>query len=114
MSRHEYSPHVRNALSQLGWHGRLNAATSEDDVVAITRDYVALWSPEELVELPADLRPSKIVDAGDVNDYALALVQAQMGQSLEAESSIHKMGDFFTSASLRLTQLLRSKEVASN
>jgi hypothetical protein len=114
MSRHEYSPELQCALSQLGWHGRLNEAVSEEDVVAIARDYMALWSPEELGELPADLRPGKLVDGDDVNGFALALVQAQMARGTRYEAHVHKMGAFFSNASLRIAQILaRMSEVSS-
>jgi len=52
MSRHEYSPQIRSAMNQLSWHGRLNDAVSQEDVVAVARDYVALWAPEELGQMP--------------------------------------------------------------
>ena len=113
MSQHEYSTHVPSALTFPGWHGRLNEAMTPDDVVTIARDYVALWSPQELGQLPVDLRPGKIVDAEDVGSFALALVQAQMGRGTPAEMLVHKLGAFFSSASLRLSQILaRSSEVA--
>jgi hypothetical protein len=114
MSRHEYSPQIRSAMNQLSWHGRLNDAVTEEDVVAIARDYVALWGPEELGQMPADLRPVKIVDADDVSAYAWALVQAQMAGGLASDSEVHKMGAFFSSATTRLAQIMaRLKEVAS-
>ena len=114
MSRHEYSQEVQNALTQLGWQGRLSEAETADDVVAIARDYLALWSPEELASIPPDLRPGKLVDSDDVNGYALALVQAQMGRGTAGEAVVHKMGNFFGSASLRITQLLRRSEFATD
>lgn len=114
MSRHEYSPEVQSALSHLGWHGRLHEAVTEEDVVAIVRDYVALWSPEELGRMPPELRPGKFVDGEDVNSFALALVQAQMGRGTESEDLLHKLGAFFSNASLRLAQILaRMSEVSS-
>ena len=114
MSRHEYSPQIRSAMNQLSWHGRLNDAVSQEDVVAVARDYVALWAPEELGQMPGDLRPGKIVDAEDVSAYAFALMQAQMGGGQVAESVVHKMGAFFSSATMRLAQIMaRSNEVAS-
>lgn len=114
MSRHEYSPEVQNALSQLGWHGRLGEAETADEVVAIARDYLALWSPEELASISPDLRPAKLVDTDDVSSYALALVQAQMGRGTPGEAVVHKLGNFFGSASLRITQLLRRSEFATD
>ena len=114
MSRHEYSPEVQSALTHLGWQGRLSEASSADDVVAIARDYLAQWSPEELAVVPQPLRPGKLVDADDVSGYALALVQAQMGRGTPGEGVIHKIGLFFGSASLRISQLVTRSEFASS
>lgn len=114
MSRHEYSAEVQNALSQLGWHGRLNDAATPDDVVAIARDYLALWSPEELALIPAELRPGKLVDAEDVNSYALSLLQARMARGSAGEDVVHKIGNFFGSASLRLSHILKRPELAGD
>jgi len=113
MSRHEYSAEIQNAVSQLGWHGRLHEALSPDDVVMIARDYMALWTPEELALVPAALRPGKIVDADDIGTHALALVQAQFDRGTEEEAAVHKLATFFSAALLRLSQILaRSSEVA--
>ena len=114
MSRHEYSQEIHAAISQLGWQGRLSDAGSADDVVAIARDYLALWSPEELALIPQDLRPAKLVDADDVSGYALALVQARMARGTAGEAVVHKIGNFFGSASLRLSQLLTRSEFAAD
>ena len=114
MSRHENSEEVHAALSHLGWHGRLSEAGCVEDVVAIARDYLALWSPEEIAQIPDELRPGKLVDADDVSGYALALVQAQMGRGTPGEAVVHKIGNFFGSASLRLSQLLKRSEFAAD
>lgn len=113
MSRHEYSAEVQNAISQLGWHGRLNEAMTPGDVLAMVRDYVASWTPHELAQIPADLRPGKFVDPEDVAAHALMLVQAQIGAAGGDEAAVHKLATFFSAASLRLSQILaRSSEVA--
>jgi len=114
MSRHEYSAEIQSAVTQLGWQGRLNEALTRAEVVAIVRDYMALWSPDELGCLPASLRPGKIVDGDDVNDCALRFVQAQMDRDTEAEHHVHKLGGFFSSASLRLAQITATTSEVSS
>lgn len=114
MSRHEYSPEVQSAVTQLGWHGRLNDARSAEEVVAIARDYLALWSPEELALVPPELRPGKLVDADDVSAYALSLVQAQMARGTPGEAVVHKIGNFFSSASLRVSQVVSHPQYAAD
>lgn len=112
MSRHEYTLEAQIALSQVGWHGLLNEAATEEDVIAIARDYLALWTWPEIARLPQALRPGKIVDSDDIAGYALALVQEQV--AAEHAPAVHKMATFFSNASLRLSQILaRSSEVSS-
>jgi hypothetical protein len=106
MPRQESRPEVTSALPPLGWKGRLNDAMTLEDVVATARDYMALWGPDELSEVPPDLRPGKIVDADDVTNFALALIQAQMGRGTGAEPHLRKMGVFFSDASLRIAQIM--------
>ena len=112
MSRHEFTLEMQGALTQVGWHGMLNEAVTQEDVVAIARDYLAQWSPQEISRLPAVLRPGKIVDADDIACYAVALVQEQV--AAEQVPAVHKMATFFSNASLRLSQILaRSSEVSA-
>lgn len=115
MSRHDYNIEVHNALTRLGWHGRLNGAACAEDVVAIVRDHLAQWTPAELAHVPEALRPGKFVDAEDVADYAIALAQAQVGRAPDDTGAVHKLAMFFSDASARLAQILaRTPETADD
>lgn len=104
MSQYEHSAETAAATTQVGWHGLLHEAPTQEAVVALARDYIALWSPEELAHLPPELRPGKLVDSDDVTLYALRLVRAQLGG--EEHPGVQKMASFFSGASLRLSQIL--------
>jgi hypothetical protein len=106
MSQHEHGVDTAQPATQVGWHSLLHDASTQEAVVALARDYIALWSPEELAHLALDLRPGKLVDADDVTLYALRLVRAQLAG--EADHAVQKMAAFFGSASLRLSQILAS------
>lgn len=90
--------------SSLTWHLRLNAATSVEGVIAAVKDYLALWSPEELAQLPEACRPGRIVDADDITVYALNLVREQFHG--ENGPALARMAGFFAAASRRVAQIL--------
>jgi len=48
------------------WYRDIEAASTEAQVLAITRDYVSLWSPKELREFPEDCRSIKIESQADI------------------------------------------------
>lgn len=92
--------------SSMCWQLRLHQADLAEEVVTLARDFLAEWSPRELSFLQPDLRPRKIVDGDDVNDYALELVrQQQVSMDPRAAPQLHRMANFFSTASLRLSQL---------
>ena len=65
----------RSEISSLGWQGRLDEADTAHELASVARDFLATWTPEEIVQLPKSLRPWKIVDADDVTSYAIQLAQ---------------------------------------
>jgi hypothetical protein len=48
------------------WLRELDRASTEAEVVATTRDYVALWSPNELAQFPEDCRQIRIDTQADI------------------------------------------------
>ena len=48
------------------WLRELDRANTESEVVATTRDYVALWSPTELAQFPEDCRQIRIDTQADI------------------------------------------------
>jgi hypothetical protein len=92
--------------SSIGWRGRLDEATTAHEVVSAAKDFVAAWTPEEIASLPPHCRPGKIVDADDVTAYAIQLAQECRAADSDADPRVHRMGNFFSDASLRLSQIL--------
>lgn len=101
-------------LTAIGWQGRLNEASTPHEVISVVRDYLALWTPAEIGQLPESCRPGKFVDAEDVSRYAVKLAREQIEGSSAPPALLQKLSGFFTNASLRLSQILaRANEVSS-
>lgn len=91
----------------------LRAATSEQEVVRLAQDYLALWSPEELASIPRHCRPGHVRDAEDIADAAMELTRARIG-SFEEESRLTEMETFFAQACVRLSQLEAASQRSRN
>jgi hypothetical protein len=93
------------------WYGQIQAAPTIADVVAIVRDYIALWSPEEMAMLPAAARPGRVRDASDVTDLHERLVEEYRTTraSGEALATLQRFTGFLVRASLRMAELARDE-----
>ncbi len=102
MSSH---PRPRSPDPTLSRQAQLGAATSEAAVVALAREFLASISPYELARIPESFRPGKLVDAGDVSDYAFKLVRYDCDDSDHAARCIGRLANFFSSASIQLSKI---------
>jgi hypothetical protein len=94
-------------MSAIGWQGRLNEASTREDVVMVCKDFLDACTPEEILELPQYLRPEKeLAEAQDVTDYAIKLVQHWSIGDRTSAPMLDRMTAFFTKADLRLAQIL--------
>ena len=93
------------------WKALLDSSANEKDVVEVTRDYLASWTPRELYALPIACRPGNVKGAEDVSNLAFELTQAhfRQGDDMELAQLILKMMTFFSHASDRLSQILATK-----
>jgi hypothetical protein len=92
-------------MSATGWQGRLNDASSADDVVDVCREFLGLWTPEEIAQLPPSCRPHDDLDAHDVTPYALKLIQFVGVGDRATAPMLYKLSAFFTKAALRMAQV---------
>lgn len=105
------APDPQGELTSIGWQGRLNECVEPHEVVMAVKDYLALWTPEEIGALPEACRPGRIVDGDDVAGYALTLARAQCDG---IDPQLDKLAVFMTSAALRLAQITaRTSEVSA-
>jgi hypothetical protein len=96
----------------LTWFRQIDDARSVTEVVAIARDYVATWGPDEIVRLPRSVRPGRIRDAFDVTDLHARLadeyrITRASGDELTA---LQRLTGFMVHASVRISQLGGSAE----
>lgn len=108
----QQSPEDRQNTAIGSWEWRLEEACTPEAVVEVTRDFLALWSPEEIARLPEECRPAKLVDANDVTEYAFILVRRSCADDRMSDRELLRMATFFTRASLRLSQIQASADRA--
>ena len=91
----------------VSWFRLLDSARNSLEVVAIARDYVATWTPEEIAKLPTSVRPGRLRDESDVEYLHGRLVDEYRqtrvtGAALEA---LQKLTSFMVRASIRVAEL---------
>ena len=110
MSIHQF--HLRESpLVPVTWQDRLNSATTEREVVAVARDYVAGLTPGDVERLPEPCRPGKFFDAQDITSYAFALVRHDCSVDGATFRLVQKLSDFFSKASMQLAKIMASSNV---
>lgn len=89
------------------WIGQIENASSPHDVVSIVRDYIAMWSPEEIVGLPPSVRPGRVRDEADIADLHERLVEAYRitRASGDALATLQRLTGFMARASIRIAEL---------
>ena len=91
----------------LSWFQKIDAAQSPIEVVAITRDYLASWTPEELSRLPEPCRPGRVKDEQDIDHLHVRLVEEYGRNRLEGDalSALQRITGFIVRASVRIAHL---------
>jgi hypothetical protein len=105
MSIHRLHHDARPPMT-VSWHGLLDMAGSESQVLDVTRDFLATVSPYDIARLPEPCRPPKMFDASDITNYAFVIVRHHCDDAEGTARVAHKLASFFTSASIRLAHLL--------
>jgi hypothetical protein len=89
------------------WFQQIDAAKSPSEIVTITRDYLATWTPDELARLPEQCRPGRIRDEQDIDQLHVRLVE-EYGRSRpndETLSALQRITSLIVRASVRIAQL---------
>jgi hypothetical protein len=84
------------------------------EVLAIAREFLGAFTPQEIASLPGPCQPPlTLVDIEDVNSYAFELVRHDCADSESAEL-VQKLAAFFSQAAARIARLLayRQREIA--
>jgi len=92
------------------WQRRMGSVDSAEQIVDLTRDYLASFSPEYLGRLPPDCRPVSIKYEDDIEFWAHHLSQRYSGgsdQPVDGEL-LHELRDHYIHALIRLAELHRN------
>ena len=92
-------------MSAIGWQGRLNEASTTDEVAVVCREFLASMTPVALAELPASCTPKERIEVQDVSPYALSLIRQLGIGSRSSAPALHEVTTFFTKAALRLAMI---------
>ncbi len=89
------------------WFRQLENAQSESEVIAVARDYFAMWSPEEIGLLPPAIRPPHLRDATDLEELNRRAVVAfretrATGEELEL---LQRLSGFVGRSCVRIAQM---------
>ncbi len=102
---HAKHDHHRSAMS---WQRVLEAAQSEQELVQVSRDFIASFTPHEIDLLPPECRPSKLVDGEDLASYAYDLTVHRWDDDNAAAALIESFTRFFADASEHIARLKRA------
>ena len=90
------------------WLREIDHATTEAELVAVTRDYVSLYSPPELAPLPVECRQIRIDSESDIPRWRERLAEGYARASHEGESEyLRNLVAYLEHASERLGHLRR-------
>ena len=89
------------------WFAQLDRAKSIPETIAVARNFVAEWSPQDLALLPGTCRPGRIRDEQDIETLHACLVETYRdsratGKELDA---LQRLTSFMVRASIRLSEL---------
>jgi hypothetical protein len=89
------------------WYRLLDNARSPFEVVAVARDYLATWSPEELSSLPTNVRPGKLRDERDIEELHSLLVETfrDSKASGPALAALQRLTSVMVRATIRISEL---------
>lgn len=85
----------------------LSSATSVDEVVSVTRQYLSSWPPSDLDRLPDKCRPGGVESSEDIEHWADLLAREGRRAMLVAEDErrLDRLTNHFLIASVRIRQL---------
>jgi hypothetical protein len=84
----------------------LSQAISVDEIVRVTRDYLASWTSDDLGRLPDSCRPAWVRGPQDIEEWADRLLDnCPRAMVLEDERCLDRLTSHFLIASVRMRQL---------
>ena len=90
------------------WHSRVDGVETVEEVVKLTRDYVATLTPEQLALLPERCRPLRVKAEDDLEYWTFKLSAVHADERAQP-AMLHDLFMHFLHASLRITQIHRAR-----
>ena len=101
-------PRFRHARASTGdWDRRLNGASSTEELVSLSREFMSQWSSAQLAMLPRLCRPKMLGDIDDLMLYAVFLEHEEQRLG-RLNAILGSIAAFFAAASGRLPALVAS------
>ena len=91
----------------IAWYHQLEDANSTLEVVAVARDYLASWTPQDISRLAVACRPGKLRDESDIEILHDALIDEYRTSQASGEelARLQELTSFMVRASLRIAEL---------
>ncbi len=86
----------------------LGSASNEHEVLLIARDFIASFTPHEIELMPAECRPTKLVDGEDIARYSYDLATHRCEEENPGNTLVRIFARFFAEASRRLALVSHS------
>jgi hypothetical protein len=91
------------------WLREIDRASTEAEVVATTRDYVSLWAPPELSQLPEDCRQIRIDTQADIARWRDKLADGYARTRGESTERLQDLVSLVARANERLGEIRASR-----
>ena len=99
------------------WRRRIQLASDIDQLVRIVREYLAIWTPDQLASLPLEVGATALADSSDLSARAVLAAQADLRWKGDEAGGrlMREMALTLSAAASRLRFLtsIRSREAAS-
>jgi hypothetical protein len=96
------------------WQERLANTFTETELVELARDFLSQFSSYEISALPEACRPTKLTEANDITEFAFVLVRHHCDNGEAQDYTVHRLTYFFSSASVRLSQVVHAQSQGAN
>jgi len=93
----------------IDWIQKVGLARSQEELVALSREYLASWYHGDLAQIPEECRPSRIHDVDDLHYWSERLAEGFCEGALHGEKpDLHRqMLTFFMTAAQHAHELPR-------
>jgi hypothetical protein len=91
----------------LDWIHKIGSTRDQQQLLALTREYLAAWYHADLAQIAEDCRPTRVRDVDDIAYWTERLAEGYCGEAVLAEhpDRHREMLDFYMAAAHRAAQV---------